>query len=813
MYQSHVYLEVRILVSAEKKAFCPCYAGAERAHSAAHSTAQNMELCGRKSSCPVCRQEDGAVPLPNPQAVEKASLLAHALGCTILKESRFERPLAALGTFARPEGVSLSGLSLKVAENGAIPIEFHRRKKTVHIEEIRLEEDAGRLTHSDGSTRMDYTWAGCASIRLRTAADFELGEEAELFLDELRQRIQYLQIVNGPADSVMRCNAYAALARYPEMPGYYVKLRNLNSFNFVRKAVNSELSRQEEILLSGNVIPSESRLWNERQNRTEHYQMRTAAETSCFVPLDIPCIRDGALPEKASISAEFPDDRKKRLMAAYGLAKSRADMICDEKRKADFFEEAIAFGADPMDAAHWIPGEVATLLRRSGKEIGDSPLTAKRFADIMQLFSSRQIHSGIARQLLQNVLETDTDPEEIIRLNRWEQITDEESLLPHIKKVIAENPAEAEKLRDGDMAPLEFLTGLVMKKTGGLAAPGKVKELIKRELHISLVYLLAMGGAICGGRRKDGAVTAAVDEQIVRSLLSQEGLPSEVRVQIVQVGKLLSEEIEPADWAVLIAEISARIAAGTATGIVVAYGTDTLAYTAGLLYWLFAGAGVPVIVTASSAPPDASDEAARNINLAVRTASAEKEGVYVVFGEKILSPVNLKFERPSPEGFRNWNMKTPVFTGSGLLSGFHDTDSAVMTEILREAADRMFICRVYPGMRAELPLFLMDRGVTHFFLELYETGTGSMREGPYSLKPLLTRGGKQGCRFYCTSQQESAVDFSGYTTSRRVWREGAVPMGHLTTESAVSLYFAASLVSDSLEELDRIIESFTEVFS
>ncbi|MDR2897470.1 MAG: asparaginase domain-containing protein [Spirochaetaceae bacterium] len=806
MYQSHVYLEVRILVSAEKKAFCPCYAG----------TAQ------QKSSCPVCRQENGAIPLPNPQAMEKASLLAHALGCATLKEPRFERTIAAGSPPAKPEGISLSDISLKIAENGAVPIEFHRRKKTIHIEEIRLEEDAGRLTHSDGSTRMDYSSAGCASIRLRTAADFELGEEAELFLDELRQRIQYLQIVNGPADTVMRCNAYTALARYPEMPGYYVKLRNLNSFNFVRKAVNSELSRQEEILLSGNAIPSESRLWNERQNRTEHYQTRTASENRTFAPLDIPaavispeCIPAGFAPQEqvpagASGSAELPDDRKRRLMTVYGLAKSRVDMLCDEKRKADFFEEAISFGADPEDAAHWIPGEVSSLLRRSGKEIGESPLTAKRFADIMKLFSSRQIHSGIARQLLQNVLETDTDPEEIIRRNRWEQITDEETLLPHIKKVIAENPAEAEKLRDGDMATLEFLTGLVMKRTGGLAAPGKVKELIKGELNISLVYLLAMGGAICGGRRRDGAVTAAVDEQSVRSLLSTEGLPPEVRVQIVQVGKLLSEEIEPADWAVLIAEISARIAAGTATGIVVAYGTDTLAYTSSLLYWLFAGAGVPVIITASSTTPDISDEAARNINLAVRTASAEKEGVYVVFGEQILSPVNLKFERPSPDGFRNWNMKTPIFTGSGLLSGFHDTDPAVMAEILREAADRLCICRVYPGMRAELPLSLIDRGVTHFFLELYERGTGSMREGPYSLKPLLTRGAKRGCRFYCTSQQESSVDFSGYTTSRRVWREGAVPMGHLTTESAVSLYFAASLVADSLEELDRIIESFIE---
>ena len=161
-------------------------------------------------------------------------------------------------------------------------------------------------------------------------------------------------------------------------------------------------------------------------------------------------------------------------------------------------------------------------------------------------------------------------------------------------------------------------------------------------------------------------------------------------------------------------------------------------------------------------------------------------------------------------------MKSPVFTGSDTLysmfAGLEDPDEFVMRQILHEAANKMLVCRVYPGLKASNYLPLIDNGVKHIIMELYEIGTCSMRESDYSIKPLLQKGRKKGCHFYCTSQQESEIDFSGYSTSRRVWREGAIPMGRLTTESAVGLYFAASLVADNQEELDKLLESYSAFF-
>lgn len=790
MFQSHIYLEVRILVSTQEKAFI------------------------------LDRQ-----PVLNSKVCKKVYTLLKSLNCDILDKAYYERRTGEINV---PETAAFSGLSVKVAEKGVIPIEFHRRQKLINIKEVRIEEDAGRLTHSNNISRMDYTWAGYASVHIKTEADFELGEEAELFLNELRRRIQYMRLVETvPVESLIRCNAYVALARYPEKPDYYVKLRNLNSFNFVRKAVNAEIDRQESVLSSGGTVDSESRLWNERQNLTESYKARVMEESGNrkFEMLgDIPPFEmetffselSEEYPVNASAGAkvEQPAERCKRLCSQYGLVKVRAEFICDDKARADFFEKAVSFGADPVMTAHWLSSEFMKLLKWSGSSISQSFVTAECFARVMILLKSGEIHSSIAKQLLQHLHEKGGEPDAILAENNWKQITDKELLLPLVRKTIDANPEEAEKLRKGEMAPLEFLTGCIMKETDGLASPLVVKGLLKEELHINIVYVISMGGSICGRCTKDGAVIAA-DGRVLKNMLQD--IDSSIHYQVVQLGRMLSEEIEPADWAVLISEIASLIGTGTATGIVVAHGTDTLSYTAPLLYWLFSDAEVPVVVTASSKTSDESPEAKENLHFAVETACKEKQGVFVAYGGHLLSPLNLKFERPSPDGFSNWNMKKPLYTCgagplSGLFNGFLDADEFVMRQVLREAANRMIVCRVYPGLRAESYVKLIESGITHIFLELYETGTGSMRNGDYSLKPLLTKGRKKGCTFFCTSQQQSLLDFSGYATSRRMWREGAVPMGRLTTESAVALYFAASLVSDTKEELNQCMETYAELF-
>ncbi len=778
MYQSHVYLEVRMLLTGAQPVFS--------------------------------EPDDGGCSV-DPEILSKVSLLSQALGCSLLEHPQFEH---IKSTISVPESYGLKALSLKVASGGHLDVAFHGSTKEINIEEIRIEEDAGRLTHSNGKTRMDYTYAGMASVRIKTADTMELGEEGFIFLDELRRLLQYLSLCPAKdAESVIRCNAYAALAPYPGKPGYYVKLRNLNSFNFVRKAINAELSRQEEILTSGGTVISESRLWNERQNITESYKARAASIVTQFEPVSFKADLKNR-PQPATVQVELPSERRRRMAKEYGLARSRTELICDQKERADFYEAAVNCGADAMDAAHWLCTEVIKLEKMVGSRQLYTNLTASRFARIIMLLSEKTIHSAIAKQLLSQTAETGNDPEEIISQNHLLEITDEKALMPLIHHVMEMNRSQVEKLSQGDMAPLEYFTGVIMKKTGGMANPQVVKSLIKRELNISVVYILPQGGAMCGRRLEDGSI--AVQEGKIKFTALESVAPG-IRYQVVPVKPIMSEELEPGDWGPLISEVASRIHAGTASGIVIAHGTDTLSYTAALLFWLFSDAGVPIVLTASSTTPDESDEARNNMRMAVETACEKTNGVYVVFGGKVLSPLNLKFIRPDANGFVNWNMTEPAYVSDGPLTKqvagvIDELDDFVLKQLLQNASDEMIPLKVYPGLKAERYATLIDNGVTNFILELYAGGTGNMRGSDYSLKPLLIKGRKKECSFWCTSQQETPLVLSDYSTSHRVWREGAVPMGRLTTESVVALYYAASIMCDTRDEINQCMETYAEMY-
>ncbi|MDR0623151.1 MAG: asparaginase domain-containing protein [Treponema sp.] len=808
LYKSYISLEIRILLLTGVKTFCSC----------------NPE-----ASCPVCREEPGSLPVLNSLAVRKACLLIRGLGGSVCREVPYERNLSAPVPPEIPAGrpaASLSRLSIKLG-SGAMDISFHGRKKRVHITEIRLEEDAGRLVHGPRGTYMDYSRAGMPSLRIRTAPDFEIAEEAEVFLSDLRRRIQYLEIIPGvprenggprenSLESLIRCNAYVALAPYPDPPENFVKLRNLNSFNFVFKAVNAELFRQEKIITQGGAVTCESRIWNEAKNSSESFQIRTGEEKPRFEVLEhIPPFSPGPeiLEALDNFTIELPEGRRDRLMNQYGLTQFQAEFVCDEKIRADYFEETAGRGADPKDAALWMASFVIKEFKRYGLSPGGAPLTPECFARILQMLRSRRIHGGIAKQTIGAVLAENRDPRDIIRERGWEQITNRKTIADIVHRVIESNPHEVRRIREGDAGPIQFLTGIIMRETGGLAEPALVKDILREELSVSLVYVLSMGGAISGRIGEDGAVESG-DGQVLKELLTgrqnarkTDAEAAKVRFESIQVGRILSEEIIPSDWAILIETIAAKLNSGTANGIVVAHGTDTLPYTAPLLYWLFAGAGAPVVLAASSTPPGGSSEAKAAMKKAVDLALKKSGGVYVVHGGKILSPLNLKFERIGVDGFRNWNMEAPVFSGTGLLTGPLEADQYVLSQLLEDAVNSMCVIRLYPGLRSDYLQSLMDKGVKNFFLELYDTGTAGFREGPYSLKRAFAIGKRRGARFYCTSQQEGIVDFSGYTTSRELWRAGAVPLGPFTTETAVARFLAASIIADNEEERAELMES------
>lgn len=782
MYQSFVYVETRIQLAAVESVFI-------------------TDDSTKKISI-------------EPSVLQSVYTLAKALGCRISIISDIEKINTPLPEIQN--GKKINGYSIKIAEKGAMNLMFHSHRKTIKIEEVRIEEDLGRLTHANGKTRMDYSFAGNPSIRIKTAPSFELGEEVHIFLEELRRLTQYLNLENTKQkDSYIRCNAYVALSKYPQLPDYYVKLRNLNSFNFARKAVNHELTRQENMISAGEKIRSESRLWNEAKSCTEFYKERNSSKNR-FEHLNPPqTINLESAEEKlsAEIKIELPEARRQRFKQQYGVSRLRSEFLCDTKEKADFFEAVAALGANPVNTAHWMASELARLLNKENITLSKSKITPAHFAWIIKKLDADEIHSFTAKKLLRSTFENGHSPDKLMRTLNITELANEKDLLPYVQKTLNENPEQCKILQNGQMQPLEFLTGLVMKETEGRAVPQVVKSLIKKELNISVIYMITTGGAISAVRNKDGAVSAG-DSSILRNIAEQ--IAPDTPLQVTSAGQYLSEELEPSDWAALITEINSKINAGTASGIVVTHGTYTLSYTAALLYWLFSDSEVPIVITASSTLPLETTEAEINLRLALETATKEKSGVFVVYGGKILSPLNLHFERPGI--FSNWNQTSQKFRESGPVAtqfnGITDLDRDVVSRLLAEASRKMFMCRLYPGFRSDLYNNMLKYSSVHsIFIEMYGIGSGNMNDSDYSLKPMLLTGNRRGMKFYCTSQQKINLDFSQYITAHGVWREGAVPMGYLTTESAVALYFACSLCADNDAELDEMMENYAALYS
>ncbi len=797
MYASAVGLEVHVQLATRTKAFCDCRA--------AFGDEPNSNVC------PVCLGYPGTLPALNGEAVRLGYLVARSLGCTLARRMLFERKNYFYPDL--PKNYQISQFRAPIGTGGGVEIELRGRRRRVRIREVHLEEDAGKMIHAGDATLLDFNRAGTALLEIVTDPDMEVGEEAEVFLQQLRRLVRWLGVCDGNMEEgSLRCDANVSVNPAGAGLGSKVEVKNLNSFKFVRRAIGFEIGRQQEILERGGTVLQETRLWNENRDCTEGMRIKESSQDYRYFPEpDLPPFTADA-PFIAGVEealVELPEARRRRFTDQYQLSEPQAAFLCEERELADYFEQAVRRGAEPQASATWLAADVRKVLNRTGGSIGKTPLTPARFAELLGLLGSHRIHGRIAKAVLDAVFEEDKDPAAIIRERGWEQITDRSALLPHVDAVIGANPRVVETVRGGDARPAAFLVGEVMRATSGRAEPGLVQELVRERLEVKTVQVLSLGGAIVGRWIPARSAEPTCEGEVapgeaaeLSSLLAADGIAGRIAFEQLELGRILSEEIAPEHWAALIVALDEHLRQGKASGIVIAHGTDTLAYTASLVFWLYSQPSVPIVLAAALAPLGApASDASSSLRRAIEIASRGEPGVSVVFGGRVLSPLNLRFERVAADGFRNWNQPRPVHSAAPLLPDRPSLgDGALVRERLEAAINATALLRVYPGMRGDLLVGAMNQGVRAFVLELYDTGTASMRESPYSLRRAFLEARSRGVRFFCTSQQEGIVDFSRYVTSHELWREGAVPMGSLTTESAYTRLVACLAFCESEEE-------------
>ncbi|MEX2443382.1 MAG: Asp-tRNA(Asn)/Glu-tRNA(Gln) amidotransferase subunit GatB [Alkalispirochaeta sp.] len=804
MYQSFVGLEIHIQLLTETKVFCNCRA--------------NFGDEPNTNVCPVCMGYPGVLPTLNERAIEMAYTVARALNCELNPECVFDRKNYFYPDL--PKNYQITQFHEPLGRNGYIDLEFHKKKKRVRIHEIHLEEDAGKMIHAGDMSLLDYNRAGTPLLEIVTEPDLEIGDEAEVLLQELRRMVRYLEVCDGNMEEgSLRCDANVSVNTRGAGLGSKVEIKNLNSSRFVRKALNHEIERQQEIMERGGTITQETRLWNENRDLTESMRTKESSHDYRYFPEpDLPHFRAGEefLARVDARMVELPALRKERFVSQYGVSMSQAEFLCDEKSTADFFETALSAGAEAEAVATWLAGDVRKQLNRHEVELTESPLTPERLAALLKLLAGGTIHGKIAKQVLAMVFDEDTDPETIIAEQGWEQITDRGEIGAVVDTILSDNPHTVEQIRGGDSKPIGFLVGRIMKATNGRAEPKIVQEVLSERFAMSTIEVYSFGGAIAGRRQEDGLVVPG-DLMSLKTLFERDPeLPEGIRFEELNLGQFLSEEITPADWATLIARTAASLNTGRSRGIVVGHGTDTLSYTSSLLYWFFADTSTPVVLTAGTVPSETGirSDAVENLRRSVQAAAGRERGIHVIYGADDFYPLNLKFERSGStamEGnsndsyagqFRNWNSAGLRRSGRAVAPTGRTLSPAALTRVLEMAIGRSHIVKVYPGMRGETLIALMDAGVRYFVLEIFDTGTASLRESPFSLRRAFGHARERGVLFFCTSQQEGVVDFSEYVTAHALWREGAVPMGSLTTESAWTRLIAAQVETMAVRSAD-----------
>lgn len=467
-YESFIGLEIHIHLQTKSKLFCSC-----RAH---YGDQPNTNVC------PVCLGYPGVLPAANKEAIKQSFLVCRALNCALAERGTFDRKNYFYPDMSK--NYQISQFHSPFGTDGWIEFELNGEVKRVGIHDVHLEEDAGKMIHEGGRTLIDYNRAGSSLLEIVTQPDLKTGEEAEAFLQNFRRTVRYLGVCDGNMEEgSLRCDANVSVNTQGAGLGSKVEIKNMNSFRFVRKALNYEIKRQRKALKAGKTVVQETRLWDEDKNVSQGMRTKEHAHDYRYFPEpDLPPFipNERFLQEVDAALVELPLARKKRLMEEYGLNTEQAAYLCDEKETADYFEAVVSRGAKPELTAKWIMGNVAKQLNRLGVGPYESPLTAPRLASLLQMLANGTIHGNIAQNVLDAVFEEDADPETIIESRGWQASTDDTEIEALVEKLIEENPQVAEKIQAGDNKPRGFIVGQVMKATEGTADPQLIQSLIDK---------------------------------------------------------------------------------------------------------------------------------------------------------------------------------------------------------------------------------------------------------------------------------------------------------------------------------------------
>ncbi|MBO5646812.1 MAG: Asp-tRNA(Asn)/Glu-tRNA(Gln) amidotransferase subunit GatB [Clostridia bacterium] len=467
IFETVIGLEIHAELATKSKIFCSCRTdfGAPR----------NSQVC------PVCLGHPGTLPRLNRKVVEYAAMAGLATGCRIAEFSRMDRKNYFYPDL--PKAYQISQDAHPLCLDGGLTIGTEDGEKFVRIERIHIEEDAGKLIHARGETLADYNRCGVPLIEVVTAPDMRSAAEARAFVSELRTTLRYLGVSDcRMQEGSLRCDVNISVRPAgSEKLGERTEIKNLNSFQFIEKAIEYESRRQADILTAGGTVRRETRRFDEQTGTTHTLREKeTAADYRFFPEPDIPPLRltPADIEALAARLPELPAARRKRY-AALGFPPADVHILTEDRALSDYFDRALAAGQHPKITANLLLSEY---LRLSEGESFVCPVAPERLAAVADLAGEGAVNASTAKKLAARLWEGDFDPAETVRREGLGQICDEETLLEGIRAVFYENAALISQIRAGKTAAVKALVGKCMGRFGGRAEPRLLNRLVEEEL-------------------------------------------------------------------------------------------------------------------------------------------------------------------------------------------------------------------------------------------------------------------------------------------------------------------------------------------
>ncbi len=476
-YETVIGLEVHVQLLTVSKIFCSC--------STRFGDPPNTNVC------PVCLGLPGALPVLNRKAVEFAVLASMAIGCRVNETSIFARKNYFYPDL--PKGYQISQYDKPLAEFGAIEIPSGKGTKKIGITRLHLEEDAGKSLH-DGfpgaaeSTAIDLNRTGVPLIEIVSAPDISSPDEAYEYLTRLKEIILYTGVSDcNMEEGSLRCDANVSVRpRGQKEFGTKTEVKNVNSFRFIREALEYEIERHITVIESGGKITQETRLYNSNEGKTYGMRSKEQAHDYRYFPEPdlLPLVVDEKWREEIRKTLpELPEARRMRMIAAYGITAKDAEVLTGSKSLADQFEEAAKAAKNPKRVANLVQSELAGRLKAKNLEIDQSPISMKGVAMSADLVESGAISGKMLKDLYDLSFERGKDfPLVYEEEGRPQQSTDTSALEKIIDELIVANPKQVGQYRAGKKTVLGFFVGQVMKASKGQASPQIVNELLAKKL-------------------------------------------------------------------------------------------------------------------------------------------------------------------------------------------------------------------------------------------------------------------------------------------------------------------------------------------